>query len=490
MVKPWSVSTKFFDVKMRLVTGMRVLVVLMVLLGAFGIVQMMQLASLTERLYNHPFQVNTAALRIADHVTHMHILLEQVDLLRSISELEKLLQNLDARHAEVLQDLKIIDERFLGDKQKLVIAQQTLAEWIRVREKLVELKRAGDPDKLRRFSSMVPDDEQLVRRLDQTINEIATFASQRAQRFMVEAQSTRDQTIWLAITVLLLCVVLSMWLSRVVQLPLQNVVNMLSSATSQMAASINQQERIASQQATSLNETTTTMEELDTSSRQSAEQAARAVNGAQQAMELAQQGLQRVEETLQSMVLAQETVDEIARRSRLLSEQTGEIRTITEMVTDFANETRMLAVNAAVEAVRAGAHGKGFAVLAVETRKLADESKQSASRIQSLINEIQRATDGTVAATAEGDRAVEGGMVSTHNTAETFRGVAHAVEGTVQGAQQIALNVRQQAVAIRQVTEAVQAINMGARESAAGMVQVKGGVQTLNDAAQSLKKML
>ncbi|MBF0098520.1 MAG: MCP four helix bundle domain-containing protein [Magnetococcales bacterium] len=490
MAKPWLVSAKFLAVRMRLVTGMRVLVLLMVVLGVIGIVQMVQLASLTEQLYRHPFQVNTATLRVADQVTRMHGLLERVDFLRSIADLEKLLQELDGRHAAVLQDLKLIEERFLGDKQRVINAQQILAEWMRVREKLIALKQAGDPDKLRHFSSMARDDTALVQRLEQEVGEIATFASRRAQLFMQEAQNTRDRTIGLAVAILLFCFLLSLWLSRAIQLPLQNVVNMLSSAASQMAASINQQERIANQQATALNETTTTMEELDASSRQSAEQAGRAASGAQQAVELAQQGMLRVDETLQSMVVAQDRVEEIARRSRVLSEQTGEIRSITEMVTDFANETRMLAVNAAVEAVRAGEHGKGFAVLAVETRKLADESKQSASRIQGLIHEIRRATDGTVAATDAGNRAVEEGISSSHNTVESFRGVAQAVEGTMQGAQQISLNVRQQSVAIRQVTEAVQAINMGARESAAGMQQIKGGVQMLNDAAQSLKKML
>jgi methyl-accepting chemotaxis protein len=490
MAKPWLMTAKFLAVRMRLVTGMRILVALMMLLGGIGIMQMVQLASLTERLYHHPFQVNTATLRVADHVTHMHTLLEKVDALRSIAELEKLLQELDSRHAAVVQDLKLIEERFLGDKQRVTNAQQTLAEWMRVREKLAELKRLGDPDKLRHFSSMTQDDDALVQRMEQEVGEIATFASRRAQLFMQDAQQTRDNTIGLAVAILVFCFLLSVWLSRAIQLPLQNVVNMLSAAASQMAASINQQERIASQQATSMNETTTTMEELDTSSRQSAEQAGRAVNGAQQAVELTQQGMLRVEETLQNMVVAQERVGEIALRNRVLSEQTGEIRSITEMVTDFANETRMLAVNAAVEAVRAGVHGKGFAVLAVETRKLADESKQSATRIQGLINEIRRATDGTVAATDAGNRAVEEGISSSHNTVESFRGVAQAVEGSMQGAQQISLNVRQQSVAIRQVTEAIQAINMGARESAAGMQQIKGGVQMLNDAAQSLKKML
>ncbi len=483
-------SAKMFDMKLRLGTGLRLLMALLILLGVFGITQMMQLADLTERLYNHPFLVSTAALRISEQITHMHTLIERVELVRTLPELNAIILEMDDRHDRVVQDFKTIEERFLGDKQKVTEARQLFTGWMRVREKLATLQKMGDPDKIRRFADALQEDNQQVVHLDQTIDEVVALANQSAQRFIIETQWTRDRTIWLAILVVAFSVVLALLLSRATRSPLQAVVNMLSSAASQMAASINQQERVASQQAAAMTETTTTMEELDASSRQSAEQAVRAANGAQQALELANQGIVQVEETLQNMGVAQETVGDIAQRIRLLNEQTGEIRSITELVTDFANETRMLAVNAAVEAVRAGVHGKGFAVLAVETRKLADESKQSASRIHGLISEIQKATDSTVRATDAGNRAVEGGMISSHGTAESFRGVLQAIGGAAQGAQQISLNARQQATAIRQVTEAIQSVNMGTRETASGMSQIKMGVQVLNDAAQTLKRMV
>ncbi len=88
----------------------------------------------------------------------------------------------------------------------------------------------------------------------------------------------------------------------------------------------------------------------------------------------------------------------------VLSEQIGQIYNITNLVGDIANQTNMLALNAAVEAARAGEQGKGFAVIATEIRKLADQSRKSAERINNLVTDIQNATNTTVIVTDEGKK--------------------------------------------------------------------------------------
>lgn len=300
-----------------------------------------------------------------------------------------------------------------------------------------------------------------------------------------------NRAIWILGLILSVVVLVAGWyFARSISVPLTNAVNVINSSATQIAASINQQERVAAQQSASVNETNTTMEELGASARQSAEQADSAANGAKMAMELTQQGMERVEETQLSMETAKERVDAIAQQILRLSEQTSQIRDITGLVSDFANETKMLAMNAAVEAVRAGEHGKGFSVLAVETRKLADESKRSAGRINGLVGEIQKATNATVMTTEEGSKTMAQGIAITRKTAEAFQAVSEAINTAAEGSQQISMNVRQQAVAIRQVVEAMQSINTGAKESATGLVQVKIGVQTLNDAARILKELV
>jgi hypothetical protein len=105
-----------------------------------------------------------------------------------------------------------------------------------------------------------------------------------------------------------------------------------------------------------------------------------------------------------------EKVDAIADQILRLSEQTNQIGGISGLVSDLANQTNMLALNAAVEAVLAGEHGKGLAVVSGEIRKLADQSRKSAEKINALVADIQTAINSTVMVTDEGTKTVEEGV--------------------------------------------------------------------------------
>ncbi|MDY7021572.1 MAG: methyl-accepting chemotaxis protein, partial [Cyanobacteriota bacterium] len=148
---------------------------------------------------------------------------------------------------------------------------------------------------------------------------------------------------------------------------------------------------------------------------------------------------------------------------------------------DLANQTNMLALNAAVEAVRAGEHGKRFAVVASEIRKLSDESQKSAQKINTLVSDIQNAINSTVTVTEEGTKTVISGVETAQMTASVLIGVSDSVNSAVLNNQQISLNTQQQAIAISQVLEAMNSINQGANETANGLNQTKTGLQKLNE---------
>ncbi|WP_448572239.1 HAMP domain-containing methyl-accepting chemotaxis protein [Trichothermofontia sp.] len=265
---------------------------------------------------------------------------------------------------------------------------------------------------------------------------------------------------------------------------------LIASSTTQIASSIEEQERSSSHQAASVNQTTTTMDELGASSRQSAEQAEAAASAAQQALALADNGNRAVDRTIQGMATLKTKVSAIAEQILRLSEQTGQIGSISGLVSDIANQTNMLALNAAVEAVRAGEHGKGFSVVATEIRKLADESKKSAERISALVNDIQNAINATVMATDEGTKTVDEGVQIAQETSAAFAGVATAVNNVVLNNQQISLNIKQQAIAIQQVVDAMNSLNIAAQETTGGISQIRIGTQRLNEAAQNLQAII
>lgn len=270
----------------------------------------------------------------------------------------------------------------------------------------------------------------------------------------------------------------------------KKAINQITSSSAEIATSMEEQERTASLQAASVNETTTTMDELRASSHQSEEQAKSASQAAQEVLHLAENGNQSVEETVATMVDLKNKVAAIADQIVRLSEQTNQIGNISALVSDLSQQTNMLALNASVEAVRAGEHGKGFAVVAEEIRKLADQSRQSASNISNLVSDIQNAINTTVMVTDEGTKTVNAGMSITESTANAFAGVLEAINNVAMNNQQIVLNIRQQGKAVEQVLEAMDSINKGAQETAAGLTQVKAGTSQLSVTARELEAMV
>ncbi|HIK27440.1 MAG: methyl-accepting chemotaxis protein [Oscillatoriaceae bacterium SKW80] len=262
--------------------------------------------------------------------------------------------------------------------------------------------------------------------------------------------------------------------------------NAIATSSSQIAATIEEQEKVAFQQATSVNQTTTTINELGASSQQAAQQAENAAALALQILMLVEGRSQNLIEgeysklptlnALNGNLSLRENVEMLAQQIIRLSHQTSQIGNISGMVSELASQTNILALNAAVEAVRAGENGRGFAVVASEIRKLAEQSKKSALDINAIVSDIQNAVTSTVSVTNDGKK--------------TLDTVIAAINDIVVNNQQIALNSKQQAVAIQQVIEAINAINNGAKQTASGISQTKIGIQNLNQTALNLKSVV
>ncbi|MFG6101023.1 methyl-accepting chemotaxis protein [Leptothoe sp. EHU-05/26/07-4] len=282
----------------------------------------------------------------------------------------------------------------------------------------------------------------------------------------------------------------AIWRGRQLVLVLEKVSSNIATSTQEMASTVAQQERIANQQAVSVNETTTTMDELEASSRHAAEQASAAVEAAKLAFSASEEGANSLNASLEGMFSLEQKVDEIAEQIVNLSSQADQISNISQLVIDFANQTNMLALNSSVEAVRAGEHGKGFAVVANEIRKLADQSQQSADKINNLVSDIQKAINETVMVTEEGTKTVKTGVEIAKRTESAFNQIQDSVNQVVINNQQVSLNLKQQVDAIKQVVHAMELINRGAQETAGGLNQTKVGTDQLNEAALDLEKII
>ncbi|MEM8604120.1 MAG: methyl-accepting chemotaxis protein, partial [Cyanobacteria bacterium P01_H01_bin.121] len=197
---------------------------------------------------------------------------------------------------------------------------------------------------------------------------------------------------------------------------LQNSVNTITNVSSEIATTVEEQERIFSEQAASVTQTTATIEQLGTSTLQAAAQADSSAEGARQALEISGSGTVTVDQTMEGTTELRQKVEAIANQIMQLSDQTNQISVISDLVADLANQTNMLSLNAAVEAARAGEQGRGFAVVAGEIRKLADLSKNSADKINTLVTDIQTSINSTVMVTDEGTKTAAQGLQLAEKT--------------------------------------------------------------------------
>jgi len=284
--------------------------------------------------------------------------------------------------------------------------------------------------------------------------------------------------------------VISYALSSSIAKTIQDASNAVASSTKDITSTVNEQEHTILQQSASMNETTVTIEEVGTYSLQSAQKAEISASGAQKALDLAESGTKTVGVAMDGISELKDQVIAIANQIVRLSEQTGQITTVSDIVADLATQTNMLALNAGVEAARAGEQGKGFAVVAGEIRKLADQSRKSADRIHILVNEVQAAINSTIMVTDEGTKKATQGIRLAEETGDVFINIADAVNMVFLNNQEIAMTAKQQAVAVQRVVAAMNAINLEAKETAIGISQVKEATEDLSEAAQNLQAML
>lgn len=357
-------------------------------------------------------------------------------------------------------------------------------------DQLRQVLQANDPSELKKFDGPL---YQVIDPLSAKIQELIELQLEVAQQERLKAASVYQESLWIFIFLLSAAVIMGspigfLVVKRAIIATLEETVNQIAASSAEIAAAAEEQERIVSQQATSVTQTTTAMDQLGASAKMTAEQATTIATATQKATLQSQAGAKVLEQNLGRMLQLQAKVKAIAQQISFLSEQTNQISNISALVSDLANQTNLLALNAAVEAVHAGEQGKGFAVVASEIRRLADQSKSSAEKINTLVIDIQAAIHSTVMVSDEGTKTVDEGIKTAQEMSAAFMNVADAAQYSATTTQQIALNAKQQSAAIQQVVDAMSSLNQAAKESVGGISQTKLGTQQLKEVALALKE--
>ena len=206
---------------------------------------------------------------------------------------------------------------------------------------------------------------------------------------------------------------------------------------------------------------------------------------------------------LETVQLAEQRMQEIRRANELtqqmvtrLSNQSLEIEKITRSITAITEQTNLLALNAAIEAARAGEHGKGFAVVAAEVRKLAEESKQSAIQIQTVVRDIQRDTEQVETAFEESSVHVESGVSQMGEVASAFREIVSVIEETSRqmseiaaATEEVSANTTEVAVSVEDMSTNAVSTQRSVEEAGANVEEQLAAIQEINSIAETMSHM-
>ena len=277
---------------------------------------------------------------------------------------------------------------------------------------------------------------------------------------------------------------------RRVMLEVQESVNILAPASSEILSITGQVAASATETATAVSETTTTVDEVKQTALMSNQKAQYVAEIAQKTAQASEAGRKSVGESIEVMNRIREQMESIAESIVRLSEQGQTIGEIIATVNDLAEQSNLLSVNAAIEAARAGEQGKGFAVVAQEVKSLAEQSKQATGQVRGILGEIQKATHSAVMATEQGSKAVEAGVAQSRLAGETISLLAESISEAAQASTQIVASSQQQLVGMDQVVVAMDNIKTASAQNVEGVKQTEISAQNLNALGQKLKKLL
>jgi len=320
--------------------------------------------------------------------------------------------------------------------------------------------------------------------------EEALLLEQRAQESEASAAFAEAVSLWGSIGGAVAVGLIGWFITQSLTGMIGSAVGQVQSSSTELQAAATQQATGAKEQATATSEITTTISELLVTSRQIAESARRVSQIAEQTADGARKGQTTVDATHESISSIRRQVDQIVTHMLELGKKSQEIGAVLDIVSELAEQTNILAINATIEAAGAGEAGKRFAVVADEIRKLADRVGGSAKEVRGLIEDVRGAVNTTVMATETGSKSVDAGSRLFGDVATAFNQIAELVGTTTEAAREIELSTKQQTSAVEQVNMAIANVAQASKETEASSGQTLQTSTQLSSLSRDLLRII
>jgi len=264
----------------------------------------------------------------------------------------------------------------------------------------------------------------------------------------------------------------------------------VASAATQIAASSEEMAAGMNEQSQTVTQISSAIEEMSSSVVEVARKSSDAAKSASESGKAAAEGGEIVEQTIKGMQSISQAVSGSAASVQNLGKRGEQIGEIIEVINDIADQTNLLALNAAIEAARAGEHGRGFAVVADEVRKLADRTTKATEEIASSIQEIQKETGEAVSRMEAGTKQVETGVEKARSAGSSLERIVASANEVAGMIQSIAAGTEQQSAASAQVSRSIESISAVTRQASEGAGQAAMAAAQLSTKAEQLQALV
>ena len=271
---------------------------------------------------------------------------------------------------------------------------------------------------------------------------------------------------------------------------LESVVEIVTSASEQLSAQIEQSSRGTEEQTNRIGETATAMEEMNATVMEVAKNASNAASTADQAKVKAEEGSKVVSQVVQGIEQVQHQSEEMKNDMGNLGKQAEGIGQILNVISDIADQTNLLALNAAIEAARAGEAGRGFAVVADEVRKLAEKTMTATKEVGAAIRGIQEGTKKNIDNVERSCKNIEEVTNLATNSGEALKQIVTLADKTTDQVRSIATASEQQSATSEEINRSIESVNRISSETADGMRESAQAVGELANQAQVLKRLI
>ncbi|MEI9948859.1 MAG: CHASE3 domain-containing protein [Pseudomonadota bacterium] len=365
--------------------------------------------------------------------------------------------------------------------------------------KLAELKRTIEMRRTQGFDptqkvvaggegkALMDQIRQLVGQMDEDESSLLKRRNAEAE---LSAENTKAVILWGSLLGIALVAGAATLILRSLTSQIGAAVHHIQSSSAELQSAANQQATGTKEQASAMNEISTTISELLATSRQIAESARRVAEIADQTATAAKSGDLTVEKGRESINGIRRQVDVIVHHMLDLGKKSQQIGSVLEIVSELAEQTNILAINATIEAAGAGEAGRRFGVVADEIRKLADRVGGSTKEIRGLIDDVRSAVNTTVMTTETGSKAVEAGADQFGRVAAAFSLISGQVSTTTEAAKEIELSTKQQASAVEQVNVAITNVSQATKETEVSTGQTLRTATELSHLSRELLRLV